>query len=50
MNDLERLKQLMNEYKQTSETLCDMLDDYLETSEKPLESVSNEKRYNCPKE
>lgn len=49
MNDIERLRQLMSEYKQTTNTLFDMLDNYLETHQKPLQSVLNEKEDNSPR-
>lgn len=39
MNDMEHLQQLMSEYKQTSDTLFEMLDNYLETSQKAPESI-----------
>lgn len=46
MNDIERFRQIMNEYKNTANTLCDMLDDYLiATSQKPLQN-SSEKEEN----
>lgn len=49
MNDMERLRQAMNEYKQTANTLCDMLDDYfLATSQKPTQSVLSDKEDNSP--
>lgn len=35
MNDLERLRKHMNEYRETSRTLCDMLDKYLTNAYKP---------------
>ena len=35
MNDLERLRKHMNEYRETSRTLCDMLDKYLTDAHKP---------------
>lgn len=39
MNDMERLRQIIDEYKQTTTTLFDMLDDYLiATSQKPIQS------------
>ena len=34
MNDIERLRQTMNEYKQTTNTLFGMFDEYLKTSQK----------------
>lgn len=38
MNDIEHLRQVMAEYKQTATTLCNMLDDYLlATSQKALQ-------------
>lgn len=49
MNDIERLRQLMNEYKQTTTTLFSMLDDYLEsTSQKPTQSILRDKEDNIP--
>lgn len=35
MNDLERLRKCMNEYRETSNVLCGMLDKYLEDTHKP---------------
>ena len=35
MNDLENLRKHMNEYRETSRTLCDMLDKYLTDTYKP---------------
>ncbi|MGN0351177.1 MAG: hypothetical protein ACI4ES_05945 [Roseburia sp.] len=43
MNDMENLKQLMNDYKQTTNTLFDMLDNYLEGSKKPTDENSAKK-------
>lgn len=35
MNDLERLRKCMNEYRETSNVLCGMLEEYLEDTHKP---------------
>lgn len=49
MNDIEHLRQLMSDYKQTTDTLFGMLDDYLEKSQKPSQSVLSDKEENSPK-
>lgn len=46
MNDMEHLQQLMSEYKQTSDTLFRMLDDYLETPQKAPESILSDNTSN----
>lgn len=42
MNDLENLRKHMNEYRETSRTLCDMLDKYLTDAHKPRTELLKE--------
>ena len=49
MNDIEHLRQLMSDYTHTTDTLFDMLDDYLETPKKPSKSDLSDKEENSPK-
>ena len=36
MNDIEILRQLTDDYKQTAAVLCDMLDDYLDDTKQDI--------------
>ena len=43
MNDLKELRKYMNDYKETSKELCDMLDEYLGCTCGAHEECLNEK-------
>lgn len=48
MNDLERLRKCMNEYRETSNVLCGMLEEYLEDTHKPrAERFEKQKQNNA---
>lgn len=48
MNDLERLRKCMNEYRETSNVLCGMLEEYLEDTHKPrTERFKKQKQNNA---
>lgn len=42
MNDKDNLKKIMDDYKQTADTLCNMLDSYLGKPEKEVQEIDKE--------